>query len=123
MQSVAVAQPTLQLISNTPGRQRWAAPAIQNRPRLAAAVQAALRHEAAITGSEVNPITGRILLRWNPEGPELAVKNVLRHALSTKPLNEDEWITLRVQHKKGAKARNLVTKLFIGGGKTPPDPE
>jgi cation-transporting P-type ATPase C len=92
-------------------------PAVQDRPRLAAAVQTALGRESGITGCEVNPVTGRILLWWNPAGPEPAVVEILQRALREKPLDEDDWIALQVQRRKGAKARGLVTKLFIGGGK------
>src|ERR1700681_4208395 len=109
MQSAVATQPDLQLLSDTPGRQRWMVPAIQGRPRLAAALQAALRREAGITGSEVNPVTGRVLLRWNPEAPEPAADEVFARVLFTGPLNDDEWMTVEAQRKEGRKARGLVT--------------
>jgi cation-transporting P-type ATPase C len=117
MRLAVATQPELQLLSDTPGRQRWMIPALQGRPRLAVVLRAALRREAGITGSEVNPVTGRVLLRWNPEAPEPAVDEVLASVLFTGPLNDDEWMTVEAQRKEGRRARGLVTKLFIGGGK------
>jgi manganese/zinc-transporting P-type ATPase C len=117
MQLAVAAQPDLQLLSDTPGRRRWWVPAIQGRPRLAAAVRAALRREAGITSSEVNPVTGRVLLRWNPVTTEPSIDEVFARVLSTGPLNDDEWMTVEAQRKTDRKARGLIAKLFIGGGK------
>jgi hypothetical protein len=74
MQLAVAAQPDLQLLSDTPGRQLWMVPGIQGRPKLAAALREALGREPGITVSEVNPVTGRVLLRWTPEGPEPGCK-------------------------------------------------
>jgi manganese/zinc-transporting P-type ATPase C len=118
MQLVPVAaEPKFQLLSQTPGRQRWAVPTIQGRPRLAAAVFAALRREISLADSEVNPVTGRILLRWNHEGTEPLVEEILQRVLSVEPLDEEAWEVVETARKKGAKARGLVAKLFIGGSK------
>jgi cation-transporting P-type ATPase C len=37
--------------------------------------------------------------------------------LSAEPLNEGEWAVVETQRKKDGKARGLIAKLFIGGGK------
>ena len=53
--------PIMDLLSNIPGRQRWRVPAIDSRPRLAAAVEIAIRRESGVllvqgqSGQRKNP--------------------------------------------------------------------
>ena len=54
------------LLSDVPGRQRWLVPALESRPRLAAAVEIALRKESKASRVKANPLTGRILIQWDP---------------------------------------------------------
>jgi len=66
MRAAVARMPEMILLSDVPGRQRWRVPAIESRPRLAVAVELALRNESGALLVKVNPLTGRILLKWHP---------------------------------------------------------
>jgi Heavy metal associated domain 2/ABC 3 transport family len=58
-------QPGLRLRSAVPGRMRWAAEALRDRPRKAAAVERTLQQMAGILSAQVTPLTGRLLVRYD----------------------------------------------------------
>lgn len=112
----AVAQvPQMDLLSNIPGRQRWRVPAIDSRPRLAAAVETALRRESGVLLVQVNPVSGRILIKWDPSQRPREVQSIIRKALKTRPLSESAYGKLR--GTPDPKIRKLVRNLFLGGVK------
>src|ERR1700730_5052634 len=103
------------LLSNVPGRQRWRVPGLESRPRLAAAVEIALRKESRASRVKVNPLTGRILIQWDPSQTYGAVESIIRRALERGPISEANFEKLR--GTPDGKARKLVNKLILGGVK------
>jgi hypothetical protein len=76
------------------GRDRWHINALENSPRLAAAVELVLRTEAGITEVRANPLTGRLLVRYAPELLTESVETLLERALSFGPMSREEFSVL-----------------------------
>jgi len=115
MRAVVARMPEMVLLSEVPGRQRWSLPAIDSRPRLATAVEMALRNESGALLVKVNPLTGRILLKWHPSEKAPEIRSIVQRALAKGP------VSLAVYQKRrgtpDAKVRNLIRKLILGGVK------
>src|SRR6202790_5458536 len=60
-------QPRMVLCSQVRGRERWYLDALEDNPRLAAAVELVLRSEEGIDGASANPLTGRVLVKYSPD--------------------------------------------------------
>ena len=84
----------LRLRSAVPGRMRWEAEALRDRPRKASAVERTLQQMAGIISAQVTPLTGRLLVRYDI-GPE-RVRTML-------------WPSLN------ARQRGHTRRLFLGG--------
>ena len=95
MQPAVVHLPQMDLLSDVPGRQRWRVPAIDSRPRLAAAVEIALRKQSGALLVKANPLTGRILIKWQPGQRPPEIKSIICKALETGPLSEEAYRKLR----------------------------
>jgi cation-transporting P-type ATPase C len=104
--------PELKLLSSISGRQRWFAPVLLDRPRLAAAVEQAIRREAPAIAVKANPTNGRLLLEWQGEAPA-RTRDLIGRALSAKPITQAALVALRGAPDN--RAQNLVGKLVIGG--------
>jgi manganese/zinc-transporting P-type ATPase C len=113
----AVKEQRMGPVSSIPGRERWRVPSIENRPAYAAAVEMSLRRNARIIEVQVNPITGRVLLRWDASEGPLAVAAVLVVALNEAPLTEATLMALNPDREQDSKSRRLVGKLILGGAK------
>lgn len=115
MRAAVARIPEMILLSDVPGRQRWRAPAIESKPRLAAAVEIALRNESGCLLVKVNPLTGRILVKWHPSQRRPEISSIIRTALEKGP------VSLAVYQKRrgtpGPKIRKLIGKLVLGGVK------
>jgi len=115
MRAAVARMPEMVLLSEVPGRQRWSLPAIDSRPRLATAVEMALRNESGALLVKVNPLTGRILLKWHPSEKAPEIRSIVQRALAKGP------VSLAVYQKRrgtpDAKVRNLIRKLILGGVK------
>jgi len=115
MRAAIARMPELVLLSAVPGRQRWSLPAIDSKPRLAAAVEIALRNESGALLVKVNPLTGRILLKWHPSQKPPEIRSIIRKALDKGP------VSLAVYQKRRGtpdpKVRKLIGKLVLGGVK------
>jgi cation-transporting P-type ATPase C len=105
----------LLLLSDVPGRQRWRVPALESRPRVAAAVEIALRKESKASRVKANPLTGRILIQWDPSQTPGDVKSIIQRALEEGPISEADFEKLRAA--PDGKARKLLNKLILGGFK------
>ena len=105
--------PEIALLSDVPGRQRWRVPALESRPRLAAAVELALRKESGALQVKVNPLTGRILIKWHPSHRQPSVTSIVRKALERGPISDVAYRKLR--GTPDHKVRNLIHKLVLGG--------
>jgi cation-transporting P-type ATPase C len=116
--NTAVAQDVdFSLLSNIPGRQRWFAPAILNRPRYALAVQMELEQTFGGGRVQVNIKTGRILLEGSGARDAAHSQRVLAEALLAEPLTATVALEKHQALHKPDKARKLVSKLLIGGAK------
>jgi len=115
MQPALTHLPQMDLLSDIPGRQRWRVPAIDSRPRLAAAVEIALRKQSGVLLVKANPLTGRILIKWHPSQKAPEIKSIVCKVLKTGPLSENAYRKLRggPDHQ----LRRLVHKLVLGGVK------
>src|SRR5690349_14270967 len=81
----------LKLRSAVPFRLRWEAPALANQPRRAAAVQNALEGQRGITAAEVNPRTGRLLVRHDRSLGQGDVEGLVRAALAAPPMTPSQY--------------------------------
>jgi manganese-transporting P-type ATPase C len=104
------------LLSNIPGRQRWSAPAILNRPRYAMAVQLELEQTFRSGKVLVNAKSGRILLEGQSARDCASSQRILARALLAKPVSRAVALE-KQQAIQPDKARKLITKLVIGGAK------
>ena len=95
-----------------PGRERWAVDCIRQRPQLACRIEQALRADSDFHEVIANPVTGRILIIFNPEsipaGPKAAIEQALTKELqnlSTKEETEQSKVdspVFRVLQRVGA---------------------
>jgi manganese/zinc-transporting P-type ATPase C len=113
MQTAVALVPQMDLLSDIPGRQRWRVPRIDSKPRLAAAVEIALRRETGVLFVKANPLTGRILIKWDPSQRRPGIKSIIAKALETGPVSESAYVKLRPAPDR--KLRKLIGKLVLGG--------
>ena len=115
MRAAIARMPEMILLSAVPGRQRWSLPAVDSKPRLAAAVELALRKESGALLVKVNPLTGRILLKWHPSQKPPEIRSIVRKALDKGPVS----VAVYQQRlgKPDGKVRKLISKLILGGVK------
>ncbi|MBB6145121.1 ATP-binding cassette subfamily B protein [Silvibacterium bohemicum] len=71
----------IHLRSAIPGRERWEVEEIRHKPRIAAVVQSALQEKQGILTVVANPMTGRILVTYEPDSPQGQIEALLRAAL------------------------------------------
>jgi ATP-binding cassette subfamily B protein len=70
-------RPELQLLSATPGRQRWYVRALGARPAFARRLEQALRRHEGILEVHANPASSRVLVRFVAGTPGLDVEQVM----------------------------------------------
>lgn len=102
----------MRLLSRLPGRERWFVRNLKGQPRLAVAVELAVRRESPGLFVEANPLTGRVLLRWEPQ-ERIGARELLGRALESEPVSVKSWLALKP--RMDSKVRVLVTRLLIGG--------
>ncbi len=105
------------LLSNIPGRQRWSAPAILNRPRYAMAVQLKLERTFGSGKVQVNAKSGRILLEGENARDYASSRHILARALLAKPVTHAVVLEKQQAIQRPDKAKKLISKLVIGGTK------
>ncbi len=111
MREAARPSPEMRLLSSVPGRQRWYVPAIQNKPRVAAAVEIMLRREPRLVRARANVLTGRILIQWDAS-QSVEIRPLVRNALARGPVSTSSCEELH--GKPDGKVRNLIRKLTLG---------
>ena len=113
MQASVARLQVISLLSGVPGRQRWNVPAIGSRPRLAAAVELALRKEPRVLLVRANPVTGTVLIKWHPSERPPEIRSLIQNALDHGPIS----IALYQQRcgPPDGKARTLINRLVLGG--------
>jgi hypothetical protein len=104
----AARKATLKLCSQVPGRERWHVDALVDRPRLAAAVELVLRTEDGIKKVRANPLTGRVLVCYEPGLLTESVETLIRRALAFGPMSREEFSLLRSSQSGGWSVRSLV---------------
>jgi len=104
-----VTRAPLRLCSRTAGRERWYTGALQDRPRLAAAVELVLRTEEGIEEVRANPLTGRVLVRYRPDAIAEPVETLLSRAINSGPMSREEFAALRSAQAPESFSRQLVT--------------
>lgn len=82
----------LVLCSRITGRDRWYVGALEGRPRLAAAVELLLLTEDGIKEVRANPLTGRVLVCYDP-AVVLAesIENLIHRAIGFGPMTREEF--------------------------------
>jgi manganese/zinc-transporting P-type ATPase C len=116
--------PSLVLASRSAGRARWRTRALRAVP-YAEAVSASLRAEKGVSSVEVNPLTGSVLVTFNPSADLRRVEAVLMRALRTPlpvscvPAKRDAGRVARTHHHEHhdhtASPQALRRDVFIGG--------
>jgi hypothetical protein len=91
----AVKRYAMVLCSRVPGRDRWYVEALEDRPRLAAAVEAVLKSEEGIENVHVNPLTGRVLVHYSSDLISEAIEELIGRALAFGPMSREEFNALR----------------------------
>jgi manganese/zinc-transporting P-type ATPase C len=117
MQALVAAPGRVHLVSRVAGRERWFVPEIEGRPRRAASLEASIRQHSPLIEVHANPLTGRVLLRWNHRVASPETENTLEEALQEPLLPPEVFAVLQAEHKKDGKAQSLVQKLILGGVK------
>ena len=101
-------RPRLVLRSRIPGRQRWYADAIENNPRLAAAVELILRTETGVEEVRANPLTGRVLVRYQPGTVTEPIETMIRRAIAAGPLSPEEFAAFQATRPVCSLSKQLL---------------
>jgi hypothetical protein len=104
----------LVLCSRTTGRDRWYVDALKDRPRLAAAVELVLRTEDGIQDVRANPLTGRVLVCYDPAVvPAESVENLIDRAIGFGPMSREEFALLGVSRSDYWSLSSLVAAELV----------
>jgi manganese/zinc-transporting P-type ATPase C len=117
MPALVTVQQTPWLVSRVPGRERWFVPAIEGKPHRAASLETSIRRRSPLVNVHANPITGRVLLRWNDRVVSPQTETTLAEALQEPLLPLEVFALLQLERKKDGKTQKLVQKLILGGAK------
>ena len=93
----ATQQQRMTLCSRISGRERWHVKLLEDRPRLAAAVELVLQTEPGILEARVNSVTGRVLVCYDPATLTGPIETLLARALEAGPLTQEEFWLLRAK--------------------------
>jgi cation-transporting P-type ATPase C len=113
MRAAVARIPEMTLLSDVPGRQRWHLPSIDSKPHLAAAVELALQNESGALLVKVNPLTGRILLKWRPSQKTPEIRSIVGKVLVQGPVSRA--VCQKQRGTPDPKVRKLINKLVLGG--------
>ena len=102
-------QPRMLLRSQVHGRERWHVDGLEDNPRLAAAIELVLRSEEGIEEVRANPLTGRVLVRYQPESVSESVNILLRRAIEAGPMSAEEFAMLRSEQPQSGFSKQLLT--------------
>ena len=83
------------LCSQVPGRERWYVDALEDNPRLAATVEVVLKSEEGILDARANPLTGRVVVRYQRGLPSESVEALIHRAVEFGPMSEAEFSSFR----------------------------
>jgi hypothetical protein len=117
-------QAAVVLCSQVPGRQRWYVDALEDNPRLAAAVELVLKSEEGILDAHANPLTGRVLVHYQPDLPSETIEALIQRALEFGPMSREEFSSLHSKKPGTQPFRHLLAAeigctafkwMFLGG--------
>ena len=83
------------LCSRIPGRERWYVDVLEDNPRLAATVEVVLGSEEGILNARANPLTGRVVVRYQPGLPSESIEALIHRAVKFGPMSEAEFSSFR----------------------------
>ena len=101
-------RPGMVLRSWIGGRGRWYIAALEDKPRLAAAVELVLRNEEGIESAYANPLTGQILIHCGPDLPPERIEVLIQRALEFGPMSREEFSALRSKPAKSSFFKHAV---------------
>jgi hypothetical protein len=115
------------LCSQVPGRERWYVDALEDNPRLAAAVELVLRGQEGIQDAYANPLTGRVLVHFRPNLLSESIEALIHRALEFGPMSREEFSNLRSKEPDTLSFRHLLVaeigcsaiKMLLLGGFCP----
>jgi hypothetical protein len=81
--------------SRVRGRERWRIDKLQGNPRLGATIELLLRSEEGIEEVHANPVTGRVLVHFDPDSLSQPIETLIRRAIEFGPMSEEEFSTVR----------------------------
>jgi hypothetical protein len=103
-------EPAVFPCSRVRGRERWYVEAVEDNPRLAASVTALLRSEEGIEQAQANPLTGRVLVVYDPELRE-PVEVLIRRAVAFGPMTSEEFSLLQPPNSEFSLAPFLAAEI------------
>jgi hypothetical protein len=104
------ATPPLKMVpcSRVRGRERWYIDAVEDNPRLAATVESVLRSEDGIEEVFANPLTGRVLVRYQPSALSKPVEDLILRAVAFGPMSEEEFSVLAPRKSSDLSAGHFI---------------
>jgi len=106
-------RPAMVLCSRIPGRDRWYVDALEDAPRLAAAVELVLKSEEGVLDAHANPLTGRVLVHYRPDLLSEAIEGLIHRAIEFGPMSRAEFSSLR-SHEPGTPPLRFLLAAEIG---------
>src|ERR1700739_5028858 len=101
------ASPEIRLRSAIPGREGWEADVLRRRPQLARRIEESLRGDPVFSEVVANPMTGRILVTFEPESFPDGSGAVIQRAV------DEEWQKLGATETTAALAsRNPIFRVM-----------
>jgi hypothetical protein len=111
----------VRLRSAVPGRMRWEAAGLRNRPRKAAAVEIALGHMPGILSVEATPLTGRILVRYDTALTAEEIAAMVQAALYARALTPEASEATQGQTTDGRDGAVVVRQVDADGRSHDPE--
>src|SRR5437879_1605527 len=87
--------------SAIPGRERWQIGSLRSQPSYAVAIERALSRHAPVRYAWANPLTGRLLLQYDPGVQPEEVHDRLYASLNAAPATTDELHEWRTSWPRG----------------------
>ena len=87
--------------SALPGRERWQIGPLRSEPSYAVAIERELSRHAPVRYAWANPLTGRLLLQYDPGVRPEEVRDRLYASLNAAPASEDELTAWRTTWPRG----------------------